>query len=96
MFKLFGIIFLSTSLFSNTVNTKIISNDAKKAFISEYSIAEENKAFAQSPGGAWAYSAGKYTLESAKLKALERCNGYLSQDDKPCKVINENDKWIKK
>jgi hypothetical protein len=95
MFKLFGLIFLSSSLFSNAVNTKIISNDAKKAFTSEYSIAEDNKAFAQSPGGAWAYSAGKVNLESARLKAEERCNGHLSDDDKPCKIINENGKWIK-
>lgn len=96
MHKLLALILFSSSLFSSMINTKIISNDAKKAFESEYSIAEDNKAFAQSPGGAWAYSAGKYKLESARLNAIERCNGWLSQDDKPCKVINENNKWVNK
>lgn len=82
------------SLFASKVNT-IILNVAKDSFTKEYSVAEGHKAFAQSPGGTWSWHAGSKNIESAKQRALDRCNGYLSEHDKPCIIINVDDKWIK-
>ncbi|MCK9372696.1 MAG: hypothetical protein M0P91_05820 [Sulfuricurvum sp.] len=95
MIKLSIAIFLTSSLFGNTINDIIINNAAKIAYKSEYLIAGNNRAFAQSPGGAWSWDAGKETIESARESALKRCNLHLSQDDKPCKIIEENGKWVK-
>lgn len=89
MIKLIALLFLSTGLFSNT----IIKDDAKNAFKHEYSIAGNNKVFAQSAGGVWAWSAGKTTIESARQDAMDVCNRHLFKDDKPCIIINENGKW---
>lgn len=74
----------------------IILNIAKDSFTKEYSVAEGHKAFAQSPGGTWSWYAGSKNIESARQGALARCNTYLSEHDKPCVVINEDGKWVKK
>lgn len=69
-------------------------NDALQEYKNQYSMAKENKAFAQSPNGAWAWRSNRTSAQLAQDDAIKACNSYLKENDKPCFVVNINGNWI--
>ena len=74
---------------------QILSNEALKGFNDEYLVAKTNKAFAQSPSGAWGWVSDRTTRKHAILGAIAECKQFLEKGEPACKVININDKWAK-
>ncbi len=70
------------------------SNEALQGYKNEYSAAKENKAFAQSPDGTWAWRSDRTSAQLAQEDAIKACNSYLKEKGKPCLVVNINGKWI--
>ncbi len=70
---------------------------ARESYTSGYQFADEYKAFAIAPGGAWSWSAGKSSREEAVASALHGCGSYTQQQ---CvlfavsdKVVFDRDAW---
>ena len=80
---------------SNVGLASIISNKALVSFKGDYANAPKNKAFAQSPSGAWNWKSDRTSIEHATTSALIGCqrNNKKSEDVYPCKVIHINDSW---
>lgn len=55
-----------------------VNQQARNNFL-EYIYAENNKAFAIAPGGAWAWSALEPTAEEARRNALQNCQSHTQQ-----------------
>lgn len=68
-----------------------VSKRAKENFASSYLFAEEYKAFAIAPGGAWSWSAEEASREAAIETALARCRKYTQQK---CVLFAINDKVV--
>jgi hypothetical protein len=72
----------------------------RKAAISEYEtayfLAINNRAFAQSASGNWAWSKGFVAPGPAMDAALAKCQrrNQAHEVDQPCKVVNVNGYWI--
>lgn len=75
--------------------SSIISNKGLKSFQRKYKDASENKAFAQSSSGEWAWRSNKTTKSNAILSALVACQVENASSEKcyPCEVINVNGVW---
>lgn len=76
-------------------SSSIASAKALVSYNSQYLAADKHKAFAQSKTGAWAWTAGRTSIESAVDYVLERCRARNKKREHiyPCKIININDKW---
>ena len=74
---------------------QIISNEALQGFNEEYVPAKTNKAFAQSPSGAWGWVSDTTSRKHAILGAIAQCKEYLEKGEPACKVINVNGKWAR-
>lgn len=77
----------------------LVSNSAKKSYLNKYSKAENPKAFAQSPIGAWHWYTKTDTglsLEKLKEKALKSCNkvNTVIKTKQSCKLVNVNGQWV--
>ena len=74
-----------------TGTERIIKRPALNYFMTTYTQAQENKAFAQSSSGAWAGRVNVTTIENAKLQALVACQGYNTKESLyPCEIIDLN------
>ena len=56
-----------------------MSKKAQNSFQFDYSYANQHKAFAIAPGGAWSWVANKASAEEAKQTALQACSSYTQQ-----------------
>lgn len=97
--KKFTVPFLVLSLLvcTNTAfaGAEIIrTKDALKSFKKEYLHQKDQKAFAQSPTGAWAWRAERTTREFAIEDAVNACNNYLEANEPRCVVIHVNKEWM--
>lgn len=93
-----NVLLLSLLLVANVAcagTEQILSNEALKGFNEEYLPAKTNKAFAQSPDGAWGWVADLTSRKYAILGAIKQCKQYVEEGKAACKVINVNGKWAK-
>lgn len=67
---------------------------ALSSFHEEYSEASNHKAFAQSPEGAWAWSAEKSAAQDAIDEAISKCTNNLKSFQGPCLAIHVDNEWI--
>lgn len=74
----------------------IITKSALAAYRDGYLTAEDNKAFAQAPSGAWWWVGGRTTTTHAIQNALDRCRLANERDEKlgACRLINVNAHWV--
>lgn len=72
-------------------NIPHVSKRARVNFGTTYLFAEEHKAFAIAPGGAWSWSAEQETEEKAKESALARCDKFTQQK---CVLFSVNDRIV--
>jgi len=74
----------------------IMSKQALERYREKYVSGEENKAFAQSVSGAWAFRTARTSIEHAKTNALVACqaNNKIYEATYPCKIININGEWV--
>ena len=68
-----------------------VSEKATNSFKYDYLYANEHRAFAIAPGGAWSWVADKPTTAAAKDEALKACSSYTQQK---CIVFALNEKII--
>lgn len=68
-----------------------VSKRAKESFSGAYLFAEEYKAFALAPGGAWSWSSEEPTRERAIENALKRCRSFTQQQ---CVLFAVNDEVV--
>jgi thiol-disulfide isomerase/thioredoxin len=68
-----------------------VSKRARENFSSAYLFAEEYKAFAIAPGGAWSWSADEPSREKAVESALSRCRKFTQQK---CVLFAVNDEVV--
>lgn len=68
-------------------------NTAVAAFNEKYLPAKGSKAFAQGPGGAWAWAADRSSPSAAAEDAIAICARYLKKFEKPCDVVHIDDWW---
>jgi hypothetical protein len=66
---------------------------ARDAYKRQYGNMLDHRAFAQSPTGAWYFSAYEQSRESAAARALAGCNAQVPRGGAPCVVINVNGEW---
>ena len=70
------------------------SDEARTAFVNEFTPAAPHKAFAVSPSGAWAWKSGYGANESVMQRAIAECNLKRTPYTPPCEVINLDGQWI--
>lgn len=75
--------------------TAIITRQALQEYNEKYSVEVPHRAFAQSGSGAWAWRAGRTSVEHAMRNALAGCRMHNTRDEAahPCKVINVDGRW---
>jgi hypothetical protein len=72
---------------------ELIRKGAIDTYESEYFIALEHKAIAQSSSGAWGWSENRATPDSAIDQALKFCRKSNHQPQIPCKIVNIDGFW---
>lgn len=78
----------------NAGEEQVKLSSALSSFRTEYSLAPDHKAFAQSEEGAWAWSANMASTRDAIDNAIARCTKNLKPHQGPCLAIHVDDKWI--
>ncbi|MCW9025203.1 MAG: TlpA family protein disulfide reductase [Gammaproteobacteria bacterium] len=85
---------VSPAVFSNELNDPDgiphVGKRARDSYVS-YLYADEHKAFAVGPGGAWAWQEGLESAEVAEATAIETCQEYTQQR---CVAYAVNDKLV--
>ncbi|NRB39791.1 MAG: hypothetical protein HRU20_15210 [Pseudomonadales bacterium] len=73
----------------------IISKKALTSYLTKYSDATDNKAFAQSESGVWNWRSNRTSVEYAKSSALIACRADNKnyEKDYPCQLIDVNGKF---
>lgn len=66
---------------------------AAAAFRSSYTLAQSNKAFAVSAGGAWGHASGLSSPRDAARAALSQCDEKREAYSPQCEVVNVNGQW---
>ena len=81
----FSFVFISVPLMAQEdaeyADIPHVSKRARVNFGTSYLFAEEHKAFAIAPGGAWSWSAEQETEEKAIENALARCGKFTQLKD---------------
>lgn len=67
-----------------------VNQQARENFV-QYIYADNNKAFAIAPGGAWAWTEGELSKEEAGANALQRCQRQTEQD---CIIYSLNNEIV--
>ena len=67
-----------------------VNQKAKESFI-EYLYADQHKAYAIAPGGAWAWSAQQLSRQAAQSEALKNCQSHTQQQ---CVLYAVNDQRV--
>lgn len=70
------------------------SDEARTAFVNEFTPAPPHKAFAVSPSGAWAWKGGHGSNDAAIQRAIAECNVKRTPYTPPCEVINLDGQWL--
>ena len=76
--------------------TVFSTKSSAKSYKNKYSLKTDNKAFAQSATGSWAWSSNKPTILEAEQSALNSCKSSNSknEDRYPCTIIDINGKMV--
>lgn len=67
---------------------------ANEAFQGEYARAQQHKAFAVSPRGAWGWAGGAGNLRDAARSAFAQCQARREPYTPDCEVVNINGQWL--
>lgn len=70
------------------------SDEARAAFVNEFTRAAPHKAFAISPSGAWAWKSDYGANAAVMQRAIAECNLKRTPYTPPCEVINLDGQWI--
>lgn len=76
--------------------TNFSTKQSAKSYSRQYISKPNNKAFAQSPTGFWAWSSNKNSISEAEQTALESCKNSNSkrEDRYPCQIIDINGNMV--
>jgi uncharacterized membrane protein YhaH (DUF805 family) len=69
---------------------RLRSNEAKRAYMAEYLLAGDQKAFAASPDGSWGWVAEARTDDAAMTDALGTCEKHRPATQRPCELVSVN------
>lgn len=69
---------------------RLRSAEAKRAYMSEYLLAGDQRAFAASPDGSWGWVAEARTDDAAMTEALGTCEKHRPPTQRPCELVSVN------
>jgi uncharacterized membrane protein YhaH (DUF805 family) len=72
------------------VAQRMRSAEAKRAYMTEYLLAGDQKAFAASPDGSWGWVAEARTDDAAMTEALGTCEKHRPATQRPCELVSVN------
>ena len=73
-----------------TVAERLRSVEAKRAYMTEYLLAIDHKAFAASPDGSWGWVAEARTDDDAMTEALGTCEKHRPPTQRACELVSVN------
>jgi uncharacterized membrane protein YhaH (DUF805 family) len=69
---------------------RLRSSEAKRAYMTEYLLSGDQKAFAASPDGSWGWVAEARTDDAAMTEALGTCEKHRPATQRPCELVSVN------
>lgn len=85
---------LPSSLMAQNLSEVFSSQRALEAYQTRYAEAGDNKAFAQSLGGAWAWTQNRTKPEDAIAYAIDRCEYFRRGQGSPCALVDLNGELV--